>query len=162
MKRNLLLIGFVVSLSVNLAVAFTVAYHWWTRSETRLEPRRFIPEDLEKRLTERQLQEIEEMRRSTLARAQELRVALHERREALMEELRGAEPDQEKIDEILGDINRMQLELEKEVIRNLLRMKEVLPPQQRERVLDMMRERLRAPKEWRRPKLPVPDRLEGR
>jgi|GEM_PF-3231354 len=163
MKRNLLLIALVFSLSVNLAVFFTIVYNWRYRRVTQPEYVRYLPQDLGEKLTTRQLEEIRDLRRTSLAKAKELREALLKQRELLTEELGRAEPDRDKIDEILRDLAGMQFELEKEVVYDLLRIGELLPPKQREKVLDGMRKRLRQPAGWRVPRYPiVPERLERR
>jgi hypothetical protein len=163
MKRNLLVIGLVFSLSINLAVFFTIVYNWRYRKETHPEYVRYLPQDLGEKLTARQLEEIRNLRRRSLAKAKELREDLLKQRELLAEELGRAEPNQDKIDEMLRDLAGMQLELEKEVVHDLLRIGELLPPKQRERVLDRMRKRLRHPGGWRAPGYPVtPEKLERR
>lgn len=163
MKKNLLLIGFVFSLSINLAVFFTITYNWWRGREVQSQETPFISKGLRERLNPEQLEEIRNLRRTALARAKKLREALKNRRELLIEELNAPEPDREKIDEILRDISRLQFELEKEVIDNLLRVSELLPPKQREKVLNLMLERLREPRRRRVPRHPpTPERFEGR
>ncbi len=163
MKRNLLLIGLIFSLSMNLAVVFTVGYSWWRRKEAQSQQRPFLPKDFSERLTARELEEVRNLRQLSLARADELKEILRQRRDLLIEELSEPHPDREKIDEILRDIGRLQLELEKEVIGNLLRISGLLPPKQRERVLNMMRERLREGGKWRVPgRSAMPQRPKGR
>lgn len=163
MKKNLLLIGFVFSLSVNLAALFTVAYNWWSSRERKFQQKPFVLRDFDERLTGPQLEELRNLRRQALAKADSLKQALREQRELLIEELSRPEPNRDRIDEILRDIVQMQFELEKEVIDDLLRLSELLPPKQRERVLNIVKERLRESGRWRTPRRPLtPKAFEGR
>ncbi len=151
-KRNILLIALIFSLSVNLAVLFTIVYNSWYGRGTQFQQGPFPLKDFSERLSARQLEEIRNLRRLSLAKAEKLKEGLGKQRELLIAELSRQEPDREVIDEILRDVARMQFELEKEVIDNLLRLNELLPPKERERVLEIMRERIREPGRWRAPR----------
>jgi len=163
MKKNVLLVVLIFSLSLNLAVVFTAGYRWWRGRSRRFPERPFLLEHLSDRLSPGQLDKIRDLREQSLTKAESLKKGLWEKRESLIEELRKAEPNRERVNEILRDISGMQFELEKEVVEDLLRMRELLPAEERERILNAMRERLKASERWKRGQRPfVPRKIEGR
>lgn len=163
MKKNLILAVLIFSLSLNLAVVLMVGYHWRHRRSARFPGGPFPLENLTEKLTPGQLDEIRRLREQSFAEAESLRKDLWQRRELLTEELLKPEPNREEVDEILRDIARMQFELEKKVVEDLLRIGELLPPAQRKRVFNALRERLKETGRWKHGRGPfVPRRIEGR
>jgi Spy/CpxP family protein refolding chaperone len=58
-----------------------------------------------------------------------------------MELLRSPDPDSMAVENILQKMATSQVALERKVIQNILRMKQVLTPEQREKLLQMMEKR---------------------
>ncbi len=151
MRKKLFIIAFIFSLSVNCAALFTIAYQVWQRRTEGPVRTSLILRDLNGELTERQREQIRSLREEAKARADQLNDALLRQRELLIEELRMPPPDHEKIDQLLRDISRMQFELEREVVEDLLRMSEMMPPGYRESLLRMMRQNLKDARSFRTP-----------
>lgn len=151
MRKRLFIVAFIFSLSVNCAALVTIVYQVWQRRAAGRVRTSLILRDLNGELTERQREQIQSLREETKARAEQLNDALLKQRELLIEELRMPPPDHERIDQLLQDISQMQFELEKEVVEDLLRMNEMMPPGYRESILRMMRQNLKDARNFRTP-----------
>jgi len=66
---------------------------------------------------------------------------LLEARTRMMELLRSPDPDSMAVEEILEEMTSAQMAMQRTVLRNLLRMKRELTPEQQERLLRMMERR---------------------
>jgi len=90
-------------------------------------------------LTEKQRQEVEEIRREFLPRVAEIRQALRQNRLELNELLFAEPPDMQAIEGKSRDISNLQTQLEKEVIDHILQEKELLSPEQKRQFYDVIR-----------------------
>ena len=148
MRKKWLILALVFSGMVNVAAIGTIGFHWWrVRSvDHRLHP--FPPGEPMMRplrrplsLTPDQMQELEAQRRRISEEIRGIRRDLFESRARLMELLRSPDPDSTAVEDILQKMATSQVALERKVIQNILRMKQVLTPEQREKLLQMMEKR---------------------
>lgn len=147
MRTRWLTVALVFSVMVNVAAIGTIGYHWWkVRSvdhplppphRPMLKPLRHPPLSL----TPDQMQGLEAQRRRITEEIREIRSNLFKSRARLMELLRSPDPDSMAVEEILQEIASSQIALERTVIHNILRMRQVLTPEQREKLLQMIEQR---------------------
>jgi Spy/CpxP family protein refolding chaperone len=90
-------------------------------------------------LTEKQKQEVEDIRRDFLPRVAGIRQALRRKRLELNDLLFAEHPDREMIEGKSMDIARLQAELEREVIDHILQEKDLLTPEQKKRFFEVIR-----------------------
>ena len=149
MRTKWTIIALVFSVVVNLVAMGTIGFHWWKvrrvvgpplppfpPSEAMLRPlRRPL------NLTPDQMQELGAQRRRISEEIRGIRKDLFESRARLMQLLRSPDPDSMAVEEILQEIASSQVALERKVIHSILRMKQTLTPEQREKLLRMMERR---------------------
>jgi Spy/CpxP family protein refolding chaperone len=75
-----------------------------------------------------------------------LREQLYELRTRLLTATRQAEPDLAHIDQLIDEIGGLQSQLQKKVVRNMLKDGEVLTPRQRDQYFGMFEDHVRS---WR-------------
>ena len=146
MRTKWLIAALVFSGVVNMAAIGTIGYHWGKeRSVGRPPPPPHEPMLRPLRrplsLTPDQMQELEGQRRRISEEIRGIRRDLFESRARLMELLRSPDPDSMAVEDILQKMATFQVALERKVIQNILRMKQVLTPEQREKLLQMMEKR---------------------
>lgn len=128
--------GLVTGLVV---VAATLAAIYWRLKLKRTKPTNIKGYlDLIPDLTQRQRDQVQEIRRVFLPRVDEIRQNLYLKRAELAELLFAEPPDRSMIDEVAQQIMRHQSELEKEVIDHILEEKEILSPSQKRKFFDII------------------------
>ncbi len=145
MRNRWLILVLAFSLIVNVAAIGTIGYRWWRARRMTSQwshPHRRMLEPMRGllSLTPEQMDQLEEQRRRISGETEEIRQDLFKSRARLME-LLGTDPDSLEIEELLQEIASSQVALERKVINNILRMKQVLTPEQREELLRMMEKR---------------------
>ena len=149
MRQRWLIIALVFSGMINVAAIGTIGYHWWRVDGEAPPSPRFPPEEMpaplrrELNLSSAQAQKLTEHRRQTSEEMQKIRRDLLETRTRMMQLLRSPNPDSMAVEEILQKMVSSQVALERKVIHSILGMREVLTPEQRERLLRMMEKRFR-------------------
>ena len=147
MKKNKLLFGLILSLLFNVGFISSLGYHLWKRREIQktfkdqvAQQKHFIPKKM--RFTHEQRMHLRKIRRTFLYRIWPLRKKLAEEREALGKLLMNDKPDTILIEKKLHEIGELQTKMEKEVVFQILREKDVLTPQQREQFFRVVEKRL--------------------
>ena len=144
MRTRWLTLALVFSVMVNLAAIGTIGYHWWNvRSAARpLSPsyRPMMPGPMHRMLSlsPAQMKKLEEQHRRATEEIMKMRQDLAESRARLMQLLRSPDPDSMAVEKILQEMASSQVALERKVIQNILQMKEALPPEQQEKLLQMI------------------------
>jgi Spy/CpxP family protein refolding chaperone len=150
MKNKWIVVLLIFSLAVNVAAVVTIGIQW-SRHLTRHHPLSEPPfsqrhrEMLHRRLdlSEEQIQTVKESQDQFAAKMETLQNALRTKREALFQQMRAPEPDRAKIDTLLVEIATLQADVERNVVDNLLEMKDVLTTEQREKLLSLIGRRFR-------------------
>jgi Spy/CpxP family protein refolding chaperone len=141
MRKTLIIAAVVLLVMINVTALTTIAYHRWFKSgESPAAPphdhRRamaFLRHALS--LTDEQIEQLREKRREMEEKTRDLHAQLHEKRQALMQLMKTAAPDETEIDRLIEDIGSIQIALEKEVIRHMLQERNIFTSQQREKFL---------------------------
>ncbi len=148
--RRILIIALILSVGINAGVGTvlfsrqkeqknaqksTISWHRWSESDigTMLN------------LDERQIVEMESIQELFYTEISPLREKLREKRRELIVVLRGAQPDMEKVDAVLSEIAGLQTEIERSFFKKILRMKEILTPEQEETFFRLFEERIKRP-----------------
>ncbi|MFQ6084221.1 MAG: Spy/CpxP family protein refolding chaperone [Candidatus Aminicenantia bacterium] len=147
MKRKLLILGLILSIAINIGVLGSVGYHWLKRSgeerhhrEGKHSPMSILGKELS--LSQSQAREMESLRQSLEPKMEEIKKELREKRVQLVNLLMESEPDLEKINIQLTEIESLQTELQKLVIDHLLQEKKILSPEQQKRLFSIISKRL--------------------
>lgn len=147
MRTKWLILILVFSVMVNVAAIGTIGYHGWKVRSIDQPPLPPPPEPMLRHLrrplslTPDQMRELEAQRRRISEEIQGIRRDLSKSRARLMQLLRSPDPDSMAVEEVLQEIASSQVALERKVIHNILRMRKVLTPEQREELLRMMERR---------------------
>jgi len=147
MKKNKLLFGLILSLLFNIAFIFSLGYHLWKRREVQkplkhqvFQQKRFPHERM--RLTPDQRMRLGEMRKKFPQSIWPIRKKLVEERKALGKLLMEKKPDTARIEERLSRIGELQTKMEKEVVLQMLKERDVLNPEQRKQFFRIMERHL--------------------
>lgn len=146
MKRKLIIFGISLLVIINLSSLATIGYHRCFRKgeecpkESKHPEESYLHQQLS--LTKSQAEKMKTLRDSFYLQSTIISSDLLERRTELVELLMASEPDIEKINEALSEINSKQAELQKKVINYLLEEKEILSPEQQQEFFLIIKERL--------------------
>ena len=146
MRTKWLMLALVFSVVVNLVAVGTVGFHWW-KVRSAGPPFPPFPGPMLKplhrplSLEPGQIKELEAQRRRIGEEIQDIRRDLFQDRARLMQLLRSPDPDSMEVEKVLQEIASSQIALERNIIHSILRMKQVLTPEQREKLLRMLEER---------------------
>jgi len=147
MKKNLLILGLILSGGINIGVLAAIGYNRLEKSckEGHTEEERhaavtFLIKELD--LSPAQEKEIESLRKSLELKVEEIGTKLREKRVQLVDLLKESQPDLEKINNQLSEIETLQTELQKMAITNLLQEKKILSPEQQEKFFSIILKRL--------------------
>ena len=147
MKKNLLILGFILSLGINIGVLATIGYNRLEKScqggdaeKERHAAMSFLIKELD--LSPAQEKEIESLRKSLEPKVEEIRIKLREKRVQLFNLLKESQAEYEKINNQLSEIKSLQTEIEKMAIANLLQEKKILSPEQQEKFFSIILKRL--------------------
>lgn len=129
MKKKNWLYGFVFLIVINLSALFMLAYNRFFPSASQDSA---VCLQSELKLTGVQIQKMEEFRASFEQEIISLKQQIRDKGSLLLEEARKAEPDMAAVDTLIDDISRLQAQIQKKTILNLLKDKSILNPEQRE------------------------------
>lgn len=144
MKKRLFIITMVLLFVINITAFTTLSYNRW------LKPRPFSLESdqsetwqtLQKHvsLNAQQSQTMQNLRLAFEKEVDSLRQQLWEKRNALLEEARKPSPNLNRIDSLIEEISSLQTDIQKKSVRNLLKDKRLLTPQQQEKYFSLFEE----------------------
>ena len=147
MKERLLILALIFSLGLNIGILGSVGYNWLKGKckerhsiEAGHSPMRVLAKELN--LSESQAKEMEALRKSLEPKMEKIREELREKKVQLVNLLKESEPDLEKINIQLSEIESLQTELQKLVIRHLLQEKNILTPEQQDKFFSIISKRL--------------------
>ena len=145
MDKKVLIIILIISVAINAATLFTFGYFWWTRhaSVERQElshrphmrhdwQHTRIARDLD--LSKKQIEEIKKMNEEMRKEMWPVREELFTKRQELMSLIRDNGPDSMRVDKLLKEIAAVQAEHETKIFYRMLKMREILTPEQREQL----------------------------
>lgn len=127
--RNAIL---VLSLSLNLALL--IAYQPWKRVQKDIPA--IGP------LSSTQLVNLRKIRRQMLPRYQEIKTGLNEKQAELLNLLKKDKVDQDEVDRCLAEIGKLQLDLQKLAVSEIMQNQDWLSHGQKERLLDDCAEKM--------------------
>ncbi len=147
MKDRKLVYVLIVSVAFNLAFLGALGYRLWekrdrpkSRSYWSSRNRRFHGEDTT--LCPESRERLEHIRENCVSRLNPIRMRLFQERKALGDLLLTEEPDSLQIEKNLERIAESQLDMEREVAFYLLRVKGVLPSEEKKWFMDVLVKRL--------------------
>ena len=147
MKNRKIVFALILSLAFNMAFLGTLGYRAWKKSKysksyfsRERDGRKYFHEKL--KLTPEQKKHLEEIREEFSPRIRPIRIDLIQRRRALAKLLIENTPDSVEIETRLQDISKLQMDIEREVIHQLLREKDLLPQEEQKRYLNMIARRM--------------------
>ncbi|MFH1941453.1 MAG: periplasmic heavy metal sensor [bacterium] len=146
MKKRFIIFGISLLFIINLSAVSTIGYHRWCRYRSECTYRESLTGETafyeQLSLSEKQIETINPIRHAFLARADRMNSSLCEKRTELLDCLKSAEPDSQKINAVLGQIDSMQADLQKNVIHCLLKEKQILTTEQQQRLFSIIKERM--------------------
>ncbi|MGB3340441.1 MAG: Spy/CpxP family protein refolding chaperone [bacterium] len=148
MSKKVILIILIVSVAINFATLCTFGYFWWTRHHQE-GPFRFGPPDHIKNwgksgivqelgLTQEQIEEIHRMREEMEKDVDSLRMELFKKRRELMNILKQSEVNETKVDSIISKITSLQAKHEKTSFKNFQYIRDILTPEQRGKLGELL------------------------
>ncbi len=146
-KNKLLFWGLILSLLFNIAFISSLGYHLWKTREGQKPPHNRVVQQKRfsfkrMRFTPDQRVRLREMRKKFPQSIWPLRKKLAEERRALGKLLMEEKPDTIRIDERLHRIGELQTKMEKEVVFQMLKERNVLNPEQRKQFFRIMEKHL--------------------
>jgi len=147
MKKNLFIIGFIFSVTVNVVVLASLGYFWYKGHKVREIRRQEIthfegPLERILALSPEQIEARRALRRDFDPIIADLRVTIRLKRQELMMLLKEPEPDTIQINKKIAEIASLQAELEKLTIHHLIKMKRILTPEQAEKIHSFIEKRV--------------------
>lgn len=149
MKKRTVIIVLLLLFIVNLTAIATFSYYRW------LKPRKEAVEigsseiwnSLQDQvaLNPPQLERMKNLRFIFEKEIISLRREIWEKRKILLEETRNPNPDLVRIDNAIDDLSRLQAEIQKKTIRNILKDKEILSPWQQKRYFSLFERHMQGP-----------------
>ncbi|MCL6584276.1 MAG: periplasmic heavy metal sensor [bacterium] len=148
MKKYALYLALIFSVAINVAVAATVAYHFWRLSRAENWRPSCDQKPLGRFMRENLQLEAEDIVRfqSLLAQDREeliaLRKQVREQQQALFDLLDKPNINQTQIDQQIEKIATLQAKMQKIVINRIINLKSTLPEEKQQRLLRALRQRL--------------------
>jgi Spy/CpxP family protein refolding chaperone len=147
MKANILKFILAVSLILNISVFISAGYSYYRQHQRQhelvfehdfLKGNGYLFENLE--LNPEQLKVFKEQASSFHAVIVQKAQVVHSKRSALFDLMRTANPDRQAIEAAIGEINRMQEDMQKMIIFHMLKVKTLLSKDQQKRFFDLIEE----------------------
>ena len=149
MKKRTVIIVLVLLFIINLTAIATFSYNRWfkSRENTINTESAEIWNSLQDQVALKppQLEEMKRLRFSFEKEILSLRMKIWQKRKVLLEEIRNPDPDLVGIDNAIDDLSRLQAEIQKKTIRNILKDKEILSPWQQRRYFSLFERHLQGP-----------------
>ncbi len=143
MKRRILPIILAFLFIINLSALAALAYNRWFKS-AEIHPGEPLAslEALQQPigLDQGQLQQMRGLRGALEDEVFSIQEQIQQRRQALILEMRNAEPDLSQVDDMIDEIARFQSQIQKKTVRSLMRDKELMTPSQQTRYLSLFEE----------------------
>ncbi|OHD65759.1 MAG: hypothetical protein A2096_08245 [Spirochaetes bacterium GWF1_41_5] len=143
MKNKILVVLFVFSGIVNIAVLTTAGYHWLREKKCKHKN----PENIyssqyhlyrELDLSELQIKEMELIRKSLEVKVDENQKGCMKTRLELIKLFEESVPDRKRINEVTKEIASRQKKMQELVIDNLIRQKKILTPRQQKKFFSII------------------------
>jgi Spy/CpxP family protein refolding chaperone len=150
MGRRVLIVGLVISSAINLIAVFTLGFYWREALRRRRSPppqammrgreRPFSQLQGRFKLSETQVDTIRKLDQCMESQVQPIRRQLFETRDKLMSLMSESSFDQARSDSLFRATTVLQDKLEEQVYENMLRIRSILTPEQRNQVSKLSRE----------------------
>jgi Spy/CpxP family protein refolding chaperone len=145
MKKRHLIIALVLLFVINITALATLSYNRWFKSWPQSTGQGDRSESWQRlqtqvSLSRQQAQTMQDLRLTFEREVESLRQQMWEKRNALLEEARNDSPNLNRIDSLIEEIGALQTAIQKRTVRNLLKDKQILTPQQQERYFSLFRE----------------------
>ena len=127
-------LGLLLLIVINVSALLTFAYNRWVREPGGRPTGSLATADsITQKLCLSGQQEkcIKDFRFAFDSEIGEIRARMEEKRRAMVEELKKESPDGAALDRLIEDISRLQAEIQKKAVENLLKEKEVLTEEQK-------------------------------
>jgi Spy/CpxP family protein refolding chaperone len=134
MKKKLGRSALLLLIVINVSALVTFAYNRWVREPGRPRTAERALADAFTRelcLSGQQAKCIKDFRFAFDSEISDIQARLREKRLALVEELKKGSPDGATLEKLIEDTSRLQAEIEKKAVENLLKEKEVLTDEQK-------------------------------
>jgi len=134
MIKRLWTVGLILLVVINVSALLTFAYHrWFGAPGERLaaSPAMSAPLTRQLCLSGEQEKCIRDIRLSFDSEIGDIQARMREKKRAMVEEMKKESPDGASIDKLIEDISRLQAEIQKKAVLNLLKEKEVLTDEQK-------------------------------
>lgn len=147
MKKKSFVIALVLLFFINITALATLSYNRWLRPKSKavqqdtLDTWNGLREAM--RLTPRQMERMHGRRLSFEKEIESLRERMWETRNSLAHEIRKPSPDLNRIDALIEEFSGLQASIQKRTMRNLLKDKELLSPQQQKRYFSLFEDHMR-------------------
>ena len=145
MNKKLIILFLVILTIINVTALVTIAYHRLDYKK-RFRPvgrpdmhMNFIKQELD--LNEEQVKEFEAHMKKLKMETEPILDSLMAKRKDLMDEMAVEQPSMGKLDELTEEIGALQVALQKKTIRNLLKEKSFLTPEQQQKFFSLFKER---------------------
>ncbi|MBN2245040.1 MAG: periplasmic heavy metal sensor [Candidatus Aminicenantes bacterium] len=149
MKKRVVFIVLIFLFIINLTAVATFSYNRWLKPKTDIaeESPQEIWESIQEQvaLDPPQLETMKNQRLSFEKEILSLRMEIWQKRRVLIEEIRNPDPDLSRIDKAIDELSRLQVEIQKKTIRNILKDKEILSPWQQRRYFSLFERHLQQP-----------------
>ena len=134
MKKKLGRLALLLLIVINVSALLTFAYNRWVREpagQPTASP--VLAETFTRELCLNGQQEkcIKDFRFAFDSEISDIQARMQEKRRALVEELKNGSPDGATLNKLIEDMSRLQAEIQKKAVLNLLKEKEVLTDEQK-------------------------------
>jgi Spy/CpxP family protein refolding chaperone len=147
MKKKHFVIATVFLCVINITALATFSYNRWIRPKSMdVQQESFEPLQVlrsEMRLTPQQMERMQGRRLSFEREIASLRENMQEAKDSLVKETRKPSPDLDRIDAIIEEYSRLQASIQKRTMRNLLKDRELLNPQQQKKYFSLFEDHMR-------------------
>jgi len=134
MKKRLWTLGLILLVVINVSALLAFAYNRWLREPGERPAASPVLVDLFERqlcLSGEQQKCIKDIRFSFDSEIGDVQARMQEKKRAMVEEMKKESPDGASIDKLIEEISRLQAEIQKKAVLNLLKEKEVLTDEQK-------------------------------
>jgi len=144
MKKRLFIIIMVLLFVINITAFTTLSYNRWLKPKTspqqpdQSETWQTLQKEVS--LSPQQSQTMQDLRLSFEKEVDSLRQQMWDKRNFLLEEAQNPSPNLNRIDSLIVEISALQVEIQKKSVRNLLKDKKLLTPQQQEKYFSLFEE----------------------
>jgi Spy/CpxP family protein refolding chaperone len=134
MKKKLWTLGLILLIVINISALVTFAYNRWIREPggpPTVSPALADTFTRQLCLSGQQEKCIKDFRFAFDSEISNIQAQMQEKRRAMVEELKKGSPDGATLDKLIEDTSRLQAEIQKKAVFNLLKEKEVLTDEQK-------------------------------